>query len=272
MQLSDFGLSKPLDLAALDGDGASLSTGGGGGLARGGGASSSKPQSEILATWKRNRRTLAFSTVGTPDYIAPEVLLKKGYGPECDWWSMGAICYEMLVGYPPFYSEDPMSTCRKIVNWRQHLRFPPECQLSEDAKSLVRGLLCDVDQRLGTRGTADLKAHPFFAGVDWDNLYGGPTAYVPVVEHDLDTQNFETFEEDAHAAAAPQGGPSRPPGRSNSVASKTKDINWIGYTFKNFGVVEQKMAAKLAVHEGANPAQQQGRVQAQGTPPTPQGQ
>lgn len=52
--------------------------------------------------------------MGTPDYIAPEVLLKKGYGMECDWWSLGAIMYEMLVGYPPFYSDDPMSTCRKV--------------------------------------------------------------------------------------------------------------------------------------------------------------
>lgn len=68
----------------------------------------------------------AYSTVGTPDYIAPEVLTKTGYGMECDWWSLGAIMYEMMVGYPPFYSEDPMSTCRKIVNWRSTLRFPPE--------------------------------------------------------------------------------------------------------------------------------------------------
>ena len=88
----------------------------------------------------------AYSTVGTPDYIAPEVLLKRGYGMECDWlaidfiksfiftyfilfyfymhfnfvmihigrWSLGAIMYEMLVGFPPFYSEEPMSTCRKV--------------------------------------------------------------------------------------------------------------------------------------------------------------
>ena len=64
--------------------------------------------------------------MGTPDYIAPEVLLKKGYGMECDWWSVGAIMYEMMVGYPPFYSDDPMTTCRKIVNWRQCLKFPDE--------------------------------------------------------------------------------------------------------------------------------------------------
>ena len=66
--------------------------------------------------------------VGTPDYIAPEVLSKKGYGVECDWWSLGAIMYEMVLGYPPFYSEDPMVTCSKIINWRKFLRFAPEAR------------------------------------------------------------------------------------------------------------------------------------------------
>jgi serine/threonine protein kinase len=56
----------------------------------------------------------AYSTVGTLDYMAPEVLLKKGYGIECDWWSLGAIMYEMLIGYPPFCSDDPRITCRKV--------------------------------------------------------------------------------------------------------------------------------------------------------------
>ena len=55
------------------------------------------------------------TTVGTPDYIAPEVLQKDGYGKEVDWWSLGVIMYECLVGYPPFYAEDSLATCRKVL-------------------------------------------------------------------------------------------------------------------------------------------------------------
>jgi serine/threonine kinase 38 len=139
--------------------------------------------------------TQAYSTVGTPDYIAPEVLLKKGYGMECDWWSLGAIMYEMLVGYPPFYSEDPMSTCRKIVNWRSHLKFPEEAKLSPEAKDLISKLLCNVEQRLGTKGAHEIKAHPWFRGVQWDKLYQMKAAFIPEVNGELDTQNFEKFEE-----------------------------------------------------------------------------
>ncbi|EPS66632.1 hypothetical protein M569_08143, partial [Genlisea aurea] len=122
MKLSDFGLCKPLDCRTLstvdeneamedncerepmDIDGQFADTANG---------SSWRSPLEQLQHWQMNRRKLAFSTVGTPDYIAPEVLLKRGYGMECDWWSLGAIMYEMLVGYPPFYSDDPMTTCRK---------------------------------------------------------------------------------------------------------------------------------------------------------------
>jgi serine/threonine protein kinase len=70
-------------------------------------------------------------------------------------WSLGAIMFEMLVGYPPFYSDDPMSTCRKIVNWRTYLKFPAEARLSPEAKNLICRLLCDVEHRM--RGADEIK-------------------------------------------------------------------------------------------------------------------
>ena len=69
-------------------------------------------------------RKLQYSTVGTPDYIAPEVLYQKGYDSSVDFWSLGVILFEMVVGYPPFYSEDQKLTCQKIMNWKQNFRFP----------------------------------------------------------------------------------------------------------------------------------------------------
>ncbi|KAK9804966.1 hypothetical protein WJX73_005308 [Symbiochloris irregularis] len=218
MKLSDFGLCKPVDVDKLPTASQAdrmandlLATPG-----------PNRTQKENLSYWQKNRRTLAYSMVGTPDYIAPEVLSKKGYGMECDWWSLGAIMYEMLLGYPPFYSDDPMVTCSKIMNWRKFLRFAPEAQLTPAARDLIQRLLCDADSRLGTRqGAAEIKAHPFFAGVRWDDLYSSTAPYQPIVDHELDTQNFENFPE----MDGPEGATPR---------RRSRDPNFVGYTYKNF--------------------------------------
>ncbi|KHG15537.1 Serine/threonine-protein kinase CBK1 [Gossypium arboreum] len=182
----------------------------------------------------------AYSTVGTPDYIAPEVLLKKGYGMECDWWSLGAIMYEMLVGYPPFYSDEPMSTCRKIVNWRTHLKFPEEAKLSPEAKDLISKLLCNVEQRLGTKGAHEIKIHPWFKGIEWDKLYQMKAAFIPEVNDELDTQNFEKFEEvDNQIPSAAKSGPWR-------KMLSSKDINFMGYTYKNVEIVNNNQLPGIA--------------------------
>uniref|UniRef100_A0A803LMP7 non-specific serine/threonine protein kinase n=1 Tax=Chenopodium quinoa TaxID=63459 RepID=A0A803LMP7_CHEQI len=233
MKLSDFGLCKPLDCRGLQEKDFSVGSNLSGALQSDGRPVAPKrSQQEQLLHWQKNRRMLAYSTVGTPDYIAPEVLLKKGYGMECDWWSLGAIMYEMLVGYPPFYSDDPMSTCRKIVNWRHHLKFPEEARLSREAKDLICKLLCNVEQRLGTKGADEIKAHPWFKGVDWDKLYQIEAAFLPEVNDELDTQNFEKFEEtdkQAHPANSKSG-----PWRK---MLSSKDVNFVGYTYKNFEIV-----------------------------------
>uniref|UniRef100_A0A0R0GAV6 non-specific serine/threonine protein kinase n=1 Tax=Glycine max TaxID=3847 RepID=A0A0R0GAV6_SOYBN len=204
MKLSDFGLCKPLDCSSLssiseneilDDENLNDTTDVDGALSNGRNGRRWKSPLEQLQHWQINRRKLAFSTVGTPDYIAPEVLLKKGYGVECDWWSLGAIMYEMLVGYPPFYSDDPVSTCRKIVHWKNHLKFPEEARLTPEAKDLICKLLCGVPHRLGTRGAEEIKAHPWFKDVMWDRLYEMEAAFKPQVNGELDTQNFMKFDE-----------------------------------------------------------------------------
>ena len=101
--------------------------------------------------YKRSRK-LAYSTVGTPDYIAPEVFGQCGYNETVDWWSVGAILFEMLVGYPPFFSDEPSVTCQKILHWKKTLNIPAEVNLSPEASDILKRFMCDADDRLGAKG------------------------------------------------------------------------------------------------------------------------
>ncbi|KAG5390320.1 hypothetical protein IGI04_031861 [Brassica rapa subsp. trilocularis] len=241
MKLSDFGLCKPLDCSNLQEKDFTVARNVSGALQSDGRpVATRRTQQEQLLNWQRNRRMLAYSTVGTPDYIAPEVLLKKGYGMECDWWSLGAIMYEMLVGFPPFYSDDPMTTCRKIVNWRNYLKFPEEARLSPEAKDLICRLLCNVEQRLGTKGADEIKGHPWFRGTEWGKLYQMKAAFIPQVNDEMDTQNFEKFEEaDKQVPKSSKSGPWR-------KMLSSKDINFVGYTYKNVEIVNDDQLTGIA--------------------------
>lgn len=140
-----------------------------------------------INTWRKSRRLMAYSTVGTPDYIAPEIFLHNGYGQECDWWSLGTIMFECLVGWPPFCAEDAHETYRKIVNWQTQLYFPEEIVLSPEAEDLIRGLITSADKRLGKHGADEIKAHPFFRGVDWDSLRSITAPFKPNLSSITDT-------------------------------------------------------------------------------------
>ena len=91
-----------------------------------------------INTWRKSRRQLAYSTVGTPDYIAPEIFTGKGYDYGCDWWSVGTIMFECLIGWPPFCAEDSTDTYRKIVDWQRHLHFPPDQPLARESELFVK--------------------------------------------------------------------------------------------------------------------------------------
>lgn len=101
----------------------------------------------------------------------------------------------MLVGYPPFFSDEPASTCQKIINWRKTLVIPVEARLSHSAEDLIRKLMNDATTRLGINGVAEIKCHPFFAGIDWRKLRDRQAPYLPEVKSEIDTRNFDKFDE-----------------------------------------------------------------------------
>ena len=105
----------------------------------------------------KKRREKAFSTVGTPDYIAPEVFRQKGYGQEIDWWSLGVIMFEMMIGYPPFYSDSSAETCKKILRWEEYLEIRPETNISKDAVDILKKLINEPEKRLGRNGADEIK-------------------------------------------------------------------------------------------------------------------
>merc|ERR1712183_773926 len=113
--------------------------------------------------------TRTYTLCGTPEYIAPEVLLNKGHGKPVDWWTLGILIYEMIVGQPPFCDEDPMGIYQKILAGKVY--FPK--YFDKDAKALVKKLLtADLGKRYGNlkNGVDDIKQHKWFKDIDWAAL------------------------------------------------------------------------------------------------------
>ncbi|KAF9970385.1 AGC protein kinase Gad8 [Actinomortierella ambigua] len=127
---------------------------------------------------------------GTPEYLAPELLLGQGYTKTVDWWTLGVLLYEMLTGLPPFYDENIHEMYRKIL--QDELRFPDD--VAPDARSLLSALLTrDPNQRLGNNGSSAIKQHPFFKAISFTQLMAKKIQppFKPSVSSAIDTSNFD---------------------------------------------------------------------------------
>ena len=196
IKLSDFGLSKKLD-AFLDKNNKLIFNQDNKNLKNNNSNLSYAEQFRIFKNMKsKKRREKAFSTVGTPDYIAPEVFKQKGYGQEIDWWSLGVIMFEMMIGYPPFYSDNSTETCKKILDWENHLEIRPEANISKEAVDILKRLINDPEKRLGRNGADEIKQHPYFKNVDWKHIKETMIPpFIPELKGPFDTKYFDEYED-----------------------------------------------------------------------------
>uniref|UniRef100_A0A8C8BJD7 Serine/threonine-protein kinase greatwall n=1 Tax=Otus sunia TaxID=257818 RepID=A0A8C8BJD7_9STRI len=126
--------------------------------------------------------------LGTPDYLAPELLLTKPHGSAVDWWALGVCLFEFLTGIPPFNDETPTQVFQNIL--KRDIPWPEgEEKLSDNAQSAIDILLTiDSTDRAGLK---ELKHHPLFHGVDWDNLQNQTMPFIPQPDDETDTSYFE---------------------------------------------------------------------------------
>ncbi|CAD8087289.1 unnamed protein product [Paramecium primaurelia] len=135
-----------------------------------------------------------YTLCGTPEYLAPEILLNKGHSKPVDWWCLGIFLYEMLAGIDPFNDEDPMAIYQKILKGK--VKFPRN--FDNEAKSLVKHLLeQDVTKRFGNlkNGVDDIKQHKWYETLNWKDLFIKKLKpqYIPIIQSDYDTSNFATY-------------------------------------------------------------------------------
>ena len=141
---------------------------------------------------KLNNNEKAMSFCGTPEYLAPEIIIGEGHDKNADWWSFGILIYEMLCGLPPFYVENLERMYELIKSGP--LKFPKRITLSDEAKDIIKKLLeRNVKKRLGYNGIKEIKEHPFFKDIDFNLIEQKkiPAPFVPKINDKMDVTYFD---------------------------------------------------------------------------------
>ncbi|XP_051855784.1 microtubule-associated serine/threonine-protein kinase 2 isoform X6 [Antechinus flavipes] len=144
---------------------------------------------------KDAREFLDKQVCGTPEYIAPEVILRQGYGKPVDWWAMGIILYEFLVGCVPFFGDTPEELFGQVIS--DEIAWPEgDDALPPDAQDLTSKLLHQNPlERMGTGSASEVRQHRFFKDLDWTGLLRQKAEFIPQLESEDDTSYFDTRSE-----------------------------------------------------------------------------
>jgi len=137
---------------------------------------------------------------GTPEYVAPEVILNRGHDIAVDYWALGILIFEMLTGNPPFNSSDPMKTYKLAIKGIDAVDWSNQAKVKKTAQNLIRRLCREnPSERIGNLrdGIKDIKNHRWFSGFHWDALRKGElkAPYIPEVSDPFDLRNFDHFED-----------------------------------------------------------------------------
>ncbi|GLH00471.1 Serine/threonine-protein kinase Genghis Khan [Gryllus bimaculatus] len=183
--------------------------------------------------------------IGTPEYIAPEVLQALDqnsngskqllYGKECDYWSLGVVAYEMVIGRTPFFGEQLSATYHNIMSHQSTLQFPEDTNTSQSFRQLVTDLLQEAAARLNHE---KILKHSFFSSIDWSRLRDSVPPFVPVVNSEDDTSNFEEFEQEP-----------RTPSIENFKSRREfsgKDLPFIGFTYTHDASHTQLLSSSVS--------------------------
>ncbi|KAG6331083.1 hypothetical protein ID866_8005 [Astraeus odoratus] len=203
----------------------------------------------IYRSIRREDPRYADSIVGSPDYMAPEVLRGKPYTYAVDYWSLGCILFEFLAGFPPFSGGTPEETWTNLKNWTKVLRRP-EYDKPEDLIFNLTDIAWDAVTRLISHASvryssiSQVSGHPFFDGVKWEDLRSTRAPFVPALDSEIDTGYYDDFTSPEDMA------------KYAEVREKQKNVEkvkekedpaargvWVGFTFGKNGPNNKLLAA-----------------------------
>eukprot|EP01135_Chromosphaera_perkinsii_P008475 Nk52_evm43s1360 gene=Nk52_evmTU43s1360 len=199
---------------------------------------SSLERRNVYNSVRKEDRLRAYSMVGSPDYMAPEILTGDGYDLLVDYWSLGCILFEFLSGYPPFTAPTIEQVWVNVYRWEEVFAKPKydtkedekNFQFSDKAWDLMNRLVCHRGERWS--GIKQLKSHPFLSGCDFENLLNLDPPFVPELEGDVDVSYFDDFFEPKALSKVSDDTPSKE--LQGTVHTKNiKRAMWAGWTFKH---------------------------------------